>query len=458
MDLKEYVRRIIVQEEMLTPGDRVLIGVSGGIDSSALLFILRSLKDTLGIQLAVAHVNHQLRGEESERDESFVGEAADRYGLVCHTTRADVLSASRSRGISIQHAGRDIRYKFFSDLAVAHNYNRIAIAHNQDDQVETFLLRVIKGTGLNGLSSIPIKRGAIIRPFLTTCRTDIEVYVQSASIQYVEDSSNRKDGYERNFVRNRITPLIAQLNPSFRDKVVSLLSDISALNERLDAEAREFLETRVTIEDGENSVSVEKLRALSEEVRFRVVSDQLIRLRPEFVPLREHIRLVDKSLFSTRPNNFVVLPRGIRVKRAYDSLIFSRQKEIPHFAGSHAVEPGKNIIPELKVIITLAFHNEQPSLSGEDRMVAVLDADKIADLTVRTFRTGDRFVPLGMGEQTKLKDFFISRKIPQERRRSIPLVVSGDEIVWIVGERISNNHRVTSETKRFLTLIARPLE
>jgi tRNA(Ile)-lysidine synthase len=458
MNLEESVRRVIVREGMTSPGDRVLVCVSGGMDSSALLSILNRLTDKLEVELAVAHVNHQLRGEESERDEAFVRDSARDYGLVCHVSREDVTSVSHAMGISVQHAGREIRYRFFHNLAATHGYNRIAVAHNRDDQVETFLLRVIKGTGINGLSSIPIKRGLIIRPLLCAYRSEIEDYVRMTSLAYVEDSSNRKDGYERNFLRHHIVPLMARLNPVFREKVLSLLSDISTINHEFDSETKQFMETQVTVSGEESSVGAEALRSLPEEVRFRVISHLLSRLEPRFIPLREHILLVEKSLFSTRPNNSVLLPHGIRVKRAYNSMGFTQRGERTYFSGVFAIEPGENRFFKLNVTIHTSHHDTRPDAEGGDRMTALLDADKVGPLSVRTFRDGDRFVPLGMKEPTKLKNYFISRKIPREQRRSIPLVTSGTDIVWIVGERISELHKVTGETKRFLRLTASPLE
>ena len=230
MALDETVRRVIRQEGLIDPGDTVLVGVSGGIDSSTLLFLLEKIKKEMAFGLAVAHVNHQLRGADALGDEAFVGALADRYGVPCHTLRADVLGYARENGLSVQHAGRDIRYRYFEEVAAAHGYRKIAIAHNRDDQVETFLLRLVKGSGLSGLASIPIKRGPVIRPLLRAYRSEIAAFARSHSIAYREDSSNLSEKYERNFIRSRIVPLMEQLNPRFKEKVLFLLADIASVN------------------------------------------------------------------------------------------------------------------------------------------------------------------------------------------------------------------------------------
>ncbi len=187
MDLVRKIKKIISQDGLIAEGDRVLIGCSGGIDSVTLLFVLREISHELSFELGIAHVNHLLRGEESDRDEDFVRGLADRFSIPCYIRKVNVKDEARKAGKSLQHAGRDIRYCFFDEMAEQLNFNKIAIAHNLDDQVETFLFRIIKGTGIRGLSSIPVKRGRIIRPFLTIYRSEIESYVETRTIPFMED-------------------------------------------------------------------------------------------------------------------------------------------------------------------------------------------------------------------------------------------------------------------------------
>lgn len=456
MALDETVRRVIRQEGLIDPGDTVLVGVSGGIDSSTLLFLLERIKKDMAFGLAVAHVNHQLRGEDSLGDEAFVRALADRYGAPCHTLRADVLGYARKNGLSVQHAGRDIRYRYFEEVAAAHGYRKIAIAHNRDDQVETFLLRLVKGSGLSGLASIPIKRGPVVRPLLRAYRAEIAAFARHHSIAYRADSSNLSEKYERNFIRSRIVPLMEQLNPRFKEKILFLLADIASVNTVFDEEAAAILEGRGAVRpEGEGfRVGVGELSDLRREVRFRVVSRLLRRLSPRFIALREHALLIEKALFSDKPNNMVMLPGGIKVIREYGDLIFTKEGDPAPAAEVFEVGPGTHAFPLLGVSLDVSFEDERPKTFPENRYTAFFDAGRISGLSLRTFREGDRFVPLGMEQSVKVKDYFIARKVPGGRRRRIPLLLSGGDIIWVVGMRISDLYKVTGATTRVLRVTA----
>lgn len=453
--LEDAVLRLIREERLIDPRDTVLIGVSGGMDSSALLFLLGKLRSVIPFSLAVAHVNHQLRGSESERDEAFVRELCAGLSVPCHSTSMDIAARASNLGISLQHAGRDVRYAYFNEISACYGYRKIAVAHNRDDQVETFLLRVVKGTGIKGLSSIPIKRGKIIRPFLYTYRSEIESYASQFHIPHVKDSSNAKDIYERNFLRNRIVPLMEQLNPQFREKVLLLLRDLTSINAVFDNETERFLEKEQHLEGDEIRFEAAALGRLHPETRFRVISRALARMEPAFIALREHVLLVEKSLFSHRPNNMVTLPHGIKVKRVYGDLVFSRGGAPMQTGETFEIKPGENTIVALGVTLDVSLSDKMPVHFPDNRLSAFFDAGKISRLTVRTFREGDRFVPLGMERSVKLKDYFMSRKIPRERRRNIPLLLSDDDIIWVVGERMDERYKLTHHTKRFLRLSAR---
>ncbi|OPY77620.1 MAG: tRNA(Ile)-lysidine synthase [Syntrophorhabdus sp. PtaU1.Bin153] len=453
-DLIRKVRDVILKERLIEPGDRVLLGISGGVDSATLLFVLQEIRQELPFTLALAHVNHLLRGKESERDEEFVKGLADRLSLPCYVKRINVRDEARRTGKSLQHAGRDVRYGFFDALATEHDFSTIAIAHNLDDQVETFLLRIIKGTGIRGLSSIPMRRGRIIRPFLTTARAAIDAYAQAHQVPFVEDSSNTKIVYERNFIRREVLPLMEKLNPAIRDRVFSLLQDLTAINRTIDQKVDALLRKELRRDGEDVSIGIRALTALDEETRYRILAGLLQMIESGFIPLREHIRLVEKVLFGSRPNLSGTLPHGVRVKKVYERLFFTKKAPAVPVKEVFPVTIGENKIDSLNLMLHITEMDGPPAVLSLVGEAVFLDRDKAGDLSVRTFLEGDRFVPLGMDRPVKLKDFFISRKIPREMRRNIPLLLSGRDIVWVIGHRLDGRYKVTADTTRTLKVTA----
>ncbi len=449
---QDLVRRTLklIRERGITGGDdRILVACSGGVDSATLLFVLNEARKEVHFGLGAAHVNHLLRGSESERDEAFVRDTAAGYGIPFFLERANVREYAASHGLSLQHAGRDIRYRFLDDIADREGFTRIATAHNLDDQIETFVLRLVKGSGLRGLASIPPARDRIIRPFLEVYRSEIASFAAQHAIAFVEDSSNEKIVYERNYIRHRIVPLCDELNPAFRGKIASLLADIQAVNATLDRQKDAFMK-RVRGGRKELTVPLGYFTKLDHELRYRVTADIFARLTPSFVPLREHIHLIEKIVSSKRPNLHLDLPSGLKVNKVYDRLIFTTQPVPENMREAMELHMGTNRIPRLDVEIRLSTLKNIPAAFPKSSFTAYLDADKCGDLAVRTFSPGDRFQPLGLARAVKVKDFFISRKIPLKERRQVPMILSGSDIIWIVGHRIDDRYKLTEDTRRVL--------
>ncbi len=464
MDLLYKVKKVIEKYNLINSKETVLLGVSGGMDSVVMFHILLKLSEKMDFKLGVAHVNHQLRGGESDRDEAFVRDMAQRCNVPFYSGRFDVRSYAKEKDISIQHGARDIRYDFFHDIALKHNYHKIAIAHNLDDQVETFMLRLIKGSGLRGLSSIPIKRDRVIRPLLFTYRHEIEEYAKANYIQHVEDSSNEKTYYERNFIRKNIIPTMERLNPAFKEKIFLLLQDITETDSFFQTQASDFLKEFLYSHKNEFSVKIDDYRALDNQTRFKVFTGIISELGSGFIPLRQHMHLVDKIVNSYRPNLSLNLPKGIRVKRVYDRLVFTKNPPIESCTIHMDIHEGINILEPFGIALEVErypkkdiFPFTKPIEARLSENIAFFDKDKIGRLTVRCFSEGDRFMPLGMDQIVKVKDFFISRKIPLDKRRNIPFLISDREIIWIVGHRIDNRFKVTEDTKDVLKVTASAL-
>jgi tRNA(Ile)-lysidine synthase len=417
---------------------------------------LLEIQKEIGFELGLAHINHMLRGEESERDERFVKKLARRFSLSVHMQKVDVKKIASEKGLSIQHAGREARYRFFNEIVAKYGYNKIAIAHNLDDQIETFLLRALKGTGLRGLAAIPIKRGAIIRPFLYTYRVDIAEYAELRSIPFVEDSSNDKIVYERNFLRKKIFPIMESLNPAFKEKLFSLLKDLTYIDHLFKEKSRLFLKKHQKSKKGDISLDVESLNKIDDETKFRVISDVVASLEPKFIPLREHFRQIQKIICAEKPNLVSTLPYGIKIKKVYDRLIFTKTPLVAPIKETFSLSMSKNRLSPFKLNLKFSRLAKKPESFPKDKNTAFFDYEKLGNLTIRTFMNGDRFTPLGMKNMTKLKDFFISLKIPKEERKTIPLLLSDGNIVWIVGHRIDERFKITEKTKKILKATTTP--
>lgn len=453
-DLVRKTKEIIKKEGLITEGDKVLVACSGGIDSVTLLFVLREISHELPLELGIAHVNHLLRGAEADRDEDFVKGLADKFSLPCYIKKINVSDEARKLGKSVQHAARDIRYRFFDEIADTLHFNKIAVAHNLDDQVETFLLRIVKGTGIHGLSSIPVKRGRIIRPFLTIYRSSIEEYVKTRAISFVHDSSNLKTKYERNFVRKELLPVMKRMNPAVKEKISALLRDLTAINSVFDREADDFLNKKRKDNSGSITLDALEVQKLNEEVRYRVLVRIFQEVEPRFFPLREHIRLIEKILKGKRPNLLAVFPYETVARKTYGHITFAKKVEASPVKEKFKIFSGINNIEPLRLSLEVAEMDDQSGAIPIAPNIGYFDLEKLGSLSVRTFETGDRFVPLGMSHEKKLKDFFIGIKLPKEKRRHIPLLLSDHDIIWIVGYRIDDRYKVTRETRRVLKVVA----
>lgn len=456
MGLLEAVKKVILTEGLIEKDDRVLLAISGGIDSVALFFVLNELKKEIPFDIGLAHINHTLRGEESERDEFFVRKISERFGVPLFVERVNVKEYARKNRLSIQHAARNLRYDSLFSIAKNNNYTRIAIAHTLDDQIETFFMRVLKGTGIRGISAIPIKRGLIIRPFLFTTRKEIESYCAKNGIEYVEDSSNKKTTYLRNYIRHMVIPHFYKINPKFQEKVLNLLLDLDSVNRFFDERAKRFIGEKVKHSEHGYIFGLKDLREIDEETRFRILSEIAGSLNPNFILQRNHLKLIDRLLSSRNPCSFVKLPGGVLAERSYDSFFLKNEDEEKSIDFVFELEEGLNRLEAFGLTVNLEVIRRTPDFNPytNNRTVAYLDGEKVKKLKVRTFRDGDRFIPLGLKSPVKLKDFFIKNKIPKKERRKIPLFVSNGEIVWVFGLRIDERFKVNPETKTVLKLEA----
>jgi tRNA(Ile)-lysidine synthase len=440
---------------MLSPGARVIVAVSGGPDSMALLSVLYRLRSRYSLTLIVAHVNHQLRAQEAYRDAAFVEQQTIRFGLPFYQTRVDVKALQHTSGLSPQHAARHLRYAFFHSLLDTVNATHIALGHTADDQAETLLIRLLRGGGPTGLAGIPPVRPPFIRPLITTSHPDILAYLRMEHIPWITDSSNAHRTYLRNRIRLDLLPTLQQYNPRIMKRLNELVDMLRADNVVLERQTDALIKQVVCWLPRKRAViACEPYSTAPLALQRRVLRRLLDVLCPAHLASFKHVEALRWLTLAGRLGKRLTLPSNVLAERHRDTVrLWNTQETTTTPPVVTLTVPGEVDIPEFETrlcadVVTPACYPDQ-SGSGE----AYLDLQLIRfPLTVRFPQPGDRFYPLGAPGRKKLKDFFIDRKIPRAERPYIPLVVSGEEIVWVVGHRIAESVKIRPTTQRVLRL------
>ncbi len=465
MDLLRKVSDYISRHRMVERGDKVLVAVSGGPDSTALLHILYRLKDDLGISLHVAHLNHMFRGKESEKDASFVAETAQRYGLPATVESVDVPSYRARRRLSNQMAAREVRYRFFLECAGQVGASRVALAHQADDQAETILFNFLRGSGISGLKGIlPVRDGIYIRPLLNVRRSEIESYCSEMDLAFRQDLSNLKPVYTRNRIRLNLVPLLEEeYNPRLVPALLRLgeiCREEDSYLERLAAKA--FQGALLESNTGLVSLSLDRLVDLPPAVRRRVLRRawQAVSGGAGHLDFK-HAEAALDLVTSGDTGAQAVMPGNVVAVRTYEALELKRaplKKALPGYIYQLRV-PGATYIPEVDITVCAELWSGEKALSprGLPRSEALLDLDKLPPyIYVRRRLEGDVFHPYGQDSEMKLKDFFIKQKVPREERDRIPLVCTPEEIIWAGGIRTGEKWKVSDSTRKMLHLILIP--
>jgi tRNA(Ile)-lysidine synthase len=460
MSLLHKVRQTIQKHSLLITGDKVLIGLSGGPDSMALLDVLSSLKEEFDLTLFPAHLNHGFRGKEAEEDLAFCEKAAARYGLRLISETVDLPALIQEQGLSTQAAARDVRYDFFMRQAEAHGASKIALAHHADDQAETVLMRLIRGTGPRGLSGIPVARPqGIIRPLIHVTREEILDYLAEREIPYRQDSSNRKTVYLRNRIRRELIPMLVEgYNPNL---VADLNRTAEILGEEDDYLQKEAgrLYNPIRISEG-LSLDLAGIRDLPQALVRRIVRLAIEETAGGLLGITfRHVDSVIRIMTAAGSSSRVDLPHGLKARKVYERLEFIRESESIPYGVYELPVPGRELIPVLSIEVVsriLSPEERQPSLG---QSTAFFDLDKCAlPLSIRTREPGDVFYPSGFGKKKKVKRFFIDEKVPYPMRDRVPLLVNRDnQILWVGGFRTDTRFGVDAETDRTLLVKISPI-
>jgi len=454
----EQVRRTIDHYHLLENGDRVIVGVSAGVDSMVLLHLLNTFRQEFDLLLIVAHIHHGLRPVESEKETELVRKESARLGLPFEYGQFNVKEFQESGGFSLQDAARRIRFQFFHDLLKKYGGGKIALGHNADDQVETVLLRLLRGSGLKGLKGmLPIREKRVIRPLLEIRREEIEGFARENSIPYLLDSSNLKKDYLRNRLRLNLIPLIEQeYQPGFQRAIIKTSTLLREENDFIEKEAGEAYQRITREEEGQITFKFSAYQSLHQAIQWRVIQKMLEKME-DGSKMDEgewsDVNLIYRRLQPPPASLLLELSHGLCLEKQYDGVLLRRGgvRTIPPFEVELDI-PGRTYIKEIeKEVVAEEREWDRSKPIDESRNVVLLDYERLhLPLRMRNFRPGDRFQPLGTEGTQKLKEFFIDHKIPKFERPSIPLLISGEMIAWIVGYRIDERTKITSETKRVL--------
>lgn len=439
------IESYIIENNLFTHDQKILVGVSGGRDSVALLYALKSLN----YNVSAAHCNFHLRGEESNRDEKFVEDFCTAHFITLFKTDFQTEEYAREKHLSIEMAARELRYDWFGSLLDSEKFDCIAIAHHSDDVIETFLINMTRGTGLQGLTGIKAKNGKIVRPMLSVSREQVTAFINENKLGFVDDSTNFESVYMRNKMRNIIIPSLTEANPNFKN---SLLTTIENLNQAycfnnfyLDALRREI------VEETEEEISLDLEKLMENEHKEYVCFEFLKKYGFSPKQCKEILTAATKNycqgdcFISKLGFSAIINRKKFVIKKNNSNFAFDKANDSVFVIDSETKEVAEPI--GLKI----SRCRIEDFVLRKDSDICNIDSDLIDfPLVLRHWKKGDSFIPFGMKGRKKLSDYFIDEKLSLFEKESIWILTSGDEIVWVVGMRSDNRFRVTNQTKNVL--------
>lgn len=433
----EFVK-YIKTKKLFSSGDRVLLAVSGGVDSMVMLDLFAKA----GFSFGIVHCNFNLRGKESDSDEKFIMKFAGQNNYTLHTKRFDTAEYSRRTGTSIQVAARELRYGFFESVRKKEKYHYTATAHNLNDAAETFLFNLSRGTGISGLKGIPVKAGHVIRPLLFATREMILDYARINNISWREDSSNRSLKYSRNLIRHKVVPVFMKLNPKFLKTLSTVMNRVESSESFITKWIGINYPRMVKKERNRIFLDMEEVRNWKEPVLLHFL-------------IREYGFSYDQALWILQASG---KQPGAQFHSSSHVITCDRNRLVIEPV-RHGPEPSWQIAKGLGLLDTGQGENfvinlvTRPDNLKSPPNIALLDERKLNyPLVIRAPERGDRFRPFGMKGEQKLSDFMINNKIPRNLKKSLRIITSENKIVWVVGYRISEDFKVTEKTRRVLKI------
>jgi len=433
-----HFKSFIHHHQLFLPDQKILLAVSGGIDSVSMFHLFLEA----GFRFGVAHCNFNLRDEESDGDEKFVKELSQRHHITFHVIHFNTLEYAELNGISTQMAARELRYNWFENIRKQSHYDAIAIAHNQDDSIETFFINLIRGTGIKGLTGIKCSAGNIIRPLLFASRKDIIAYCSSGNIQYREDSSNKTTKYLRNKIRHTILPLFEELNPVFRHTMSENMEHLAGNAFIFEENIAQLKKELVIPTEYGFVIDIHKLKIQKNVpvILFEFLSD--------FNFSSKMILDISRSLDAESGKQFFSDTHTLVKDR---SQLIVAKTDLQLSERYYIEEDVTEIIQPIH--LTLAKISNEDYNLPVDKNIASVDYDQlIFPLILRKWLEGDYFMPLGMNHMKKISDFFIDNKFSLVDKKNTWILISGNKIIWIAGHRIDDRFKITNLTKQICVI------
>ncbi len=430
MKLFEKILEKNRKEKLIENGDRIVVGFSGGPDSVFLVEMLLKLKTKIDFNMVLVHINHLLRGEDAQRDEDFSIQYGKDKKIEVYTRKIDITSLGKDKGLTLEEAGREARYDFYKEILEKTHSNKIALAHNKDDQIETFMFRLSRGAGLSGLEGILSRRDIFIRPISEIYKNDILNYLDENEVSYCIDHTNFENEFTRNSIRLDLIPFIEKrYNPKFKDKIYSLIEEIREVNSFINEEIKYFSQKDIIL--------IDEITRFPKGIRGKILSSYLYRYGIEVN--RKKIELIE-SLLVKGGSQQISLDGNYLLKKEYNLLKIVKNNE-----KIERIEEKKLTIPGSIEFGKYIIKAEYKKIEEKTRECFYTNL-KVGDtIIIRTRKDGDKITPLGMKGEKKLKDIFINEKIKKEERDLIPIVVHNNKIVWIAGVRGDENYKNTDE-------------
>ena len=458
MGLKHKVLSTIKEYNLIEENDNIVIGVSGGPDSMALLYVLLDIRHLIYFNIYIAHVNHGVRGEEAKDDQLFVEKISKELNLPYYTKNVDMIQYGKEKGISSEEAGRELRYGFFREILGLHGGGKIAVAHNMNDQAETLLMRFMRGTGIDGLKGMELIAGDIIRPILGIDRKEIETYIEYNNIETVLDKTNLMPIYSRNKVRLELIPYIEEhFNPNIINTLWRM-SKISSLDSKFLEDYSKKKYNIIVKKQDKHSIILDGDKFGDEDraIQQRIIRICILKIDGSLQGISEaQISGVLNLFLLSETGKSIDLSNDIVAKTSYEDLIIEKRREREENSYLYNLSlSGINNFELLGYSFDIeVLYRDENFVMDKNKNTRYFDLDKVeGDLKVRNRLNGDKFVPFGMKGTKKLKDYFIDEKVPKDLRDSIPLVVDNRDIIWVVGYRTNEMYKLTNDTKRILSI------